>query len=147
MFTNDGDSEGQHNRVPSSNRWLSRKVPPDMLAKMSSKEVKIRANVCPMCCLHIGQAYRVLLAFYLLYGRGPYLPSDDVLNAPKDQRKVSLSDYKARIMTRCANARKLVQDQIKKTQVSQKSYYDTSARSVMEIETTFIHLLKIWNSL
>ena len=65
--------------------------------------------------------------FYLLYGRDPYLPSDDVLNPPRDRRIVNLNDFKAEITTRCADAWQLAQDQIKKAQASQKSYYDASA--------------------
>ena len=48
--------------------------------------------------------------FYLLYGRDSHLPSDSVLNVPKDRRVTSLNDYKAESTTRCADAWKLAQE-------------------------------------
>ena len=65
--------------------------------------------------------------FYLLYGRDPHLPSDSALNAPKDRRMMNLNDYKAELTTRFADAWKLAQEQIKKSQASQKLHYDASA--------------------
>ena len=50
-----------------------------------------------------------------------------MLNPPRDRRIVNLNDFKAEITTRCADAWQLAQDQIKKAQASQKSYYDASA--------------------
>ena len=56
--------------------------------------------------------------FYLLYGRDPQLPSDSVLNMPKDRRMMSLNDYKAEVTIRFADAWKLAQEQIKKSQAT-----------------------------
>ena len=61
--------------------------------------------------------------FYLLYGRDPQLPSDSVLNTPMDRRMMSLNDYKAEVTVGFADAWNLAQEQIKKSQATQKLNY------------------------
>ena len=71
------------------------------------------------------------------------MPSDSVLSAPKDRRIMSLDDYKTEITMRCADTWKLAQEQIKKSQASQKLHYDASASEPNIREGTgfmYIHL-------
>ena len=104
------------------------------LTDMLAKSVQQGGKNWDQCLPYVLFAYRSSLQsstgespFYLLYRRDPRLPSDSVLNAPKDRRIMSLDDYKTEITTRCADAWKLAQEQIKKSQASQKLHYDASA--------------------
>ena len=61
--------------------------------------------------------------FYLLYGKDPQLPSESILEAPKDKRMTSLVDYKGELTIKLNDAWRLAWEQIKKSQASQKQYY------------------------
>ena len=67
-----------------------------------------------------------ILSTYVLYGRDPKLPSESILEAPKDRRMTSLVDYKE-LTTKLNDAWQFAQEQIKKSQASRKQYYDTFA--------------------
>ena len=104
------------------------------LTDMLAKSIQQGGKDWDQCLPDVLFAYRSSLQsstgespLYLLYGRDPHLPSDSVLSVPKDQRIMSLSDYKTEIARRCADAWKLAQEQIKKSQASQKLHYDASA--------------------
>ena len=42
--------------------------------------------------------------FYLLYGRDPRLPTDEVLNIPVDRRNIDLRDHKEEMIHRFSTA-------------------------------------------
>jgi len=68
--------------------------------------------------------------FYLLYGRDPQLPADEVLTTPDDQCTIDLWDYKTELCHRFTEAWKLAQHEIQKSQKSQKEYHDQRATTL-----------------
>ena len=103
----------------------------DMLAKSVEKNGKDWDKHLP----YVLFAYRSGLQqstgespFYLLYGRDPRLPTDEVLNVPVDRRNIDLRDYKEEMTHRFSTAWQLAQAEISKAQGRQKKFHDKGAK-------------------
>ena len=60
--------------------------------------------------------------FYLLYGRDPHLPTNEVLKTLVDRRNIDLRDYKEEMTHRFSTAWQLAQAEISKAQGRQKNF-------------------------
>ena len=58
--------------------------------------------------------------FYLLYGRDPQLPTDEMLRLPKECYQLDLGDYTEEITSRMSAAWDEAQTQVRKAQKKQK---------------------------
>ena len=103
----------------------------DMLAKSVEKNGKDWDRHLP----YVLFAYRSSLQqstgespFYLLYGRNPRLPTDEVLKTPVDRRNIDLRDYKEEMTHRFSTAWQLAQAEISKAQGWQKKLHDKGAK-------------------
>ena len=66
--------------------------------------------------------------FHLLYGRDPWLPTDEILDNPEDRRLIDARDYKEEMSHRFAVAWRLARAQVEKAQQCQKFYHDKLAK-------------------
>lgn len=68
--------------------------------------------------------------FFLTHGRDPRIPTETVLTFNRSPYAIDVDDYKADLCSSLSAAWKLAKANIKKAQVSQKSYYDRSSKAV-----------------
>ena len=66
--------------------------------------------------------------FYLLYGRDPRLPTDELLDNSEDRRLIDTRDYKEEMSHRFAVAWELARSQVEKAQERQKLFHDKFAK-------------------
>ena len=74
--------------------------------------------------------------FFLLYGRDPRIPTDTIITQKRRPYAVDLDDYKNDVCAGLSVAWDLAKDNIKKAQISQKKYYDQTAKpSIIKHQT------------
>ena len=79
--------------------------------------------------------------FFLLYGRDPAIPTDQMLKPSEDQRNVEVDDYRREIVLRMSAAWEAAQSKIKNAQRRQKHQHDKRARDpkVCEGDRVFLY--------
>ena len=66
--------------------------------------------------------------FFLLYGRDPQLPIDEVLQPPRERTEIDIEDYTGEIVARMTEAWELARKSVRKAQSRQKRQHDKRAR-------------------
>ena len=66
--------------------------------------------------------------FYLLYGRDPRLPTEEVLRGNLERKVTNTEDYRGEMVERLSQAWKKAQSEVQKAQRCQKSQHDRQAR-------------------
>lgn len=79
--------------------------------------------------------------FFLLYGRDPVLPSEEMLKSNPETNNVDVGDYRSEIAIRMSTAWESAQSKIKSAQQRQKHQYDKKARDpkVREGDRVFVY--------
>ena len=105
------------------------------LTDMLSKKVKKGGKDWDQQLPYVLFAYRASMQestgespFFLLYGRTPGVPTDDMLQPPADRSLVDLDDYGSEIATRMSDAWESAREHIKASQRKQKRFHDQKSK-------------------
>ena len=80
--------------------------------------------------------------FFLLYGRDPRLPNEDILSPSKIKSIVNLKEYGSDLAVKMSQACDLARSSIGKAQKRQKSYYDRDKKLPNFVEGDRVFLFK-----